>query len=202
MPATNSLEPYSLDLTTGLPRMAAAPTTPRQQLRYARILKTAEGFAQRQFDTLSLSDVAARADIPLGTLYRYFPSTAHLMLAVYRQQLRELRDGVRLREGKGHALAGLMMEIFHLRVMQPGIEHCLIRPAGKDDDTAQLLREIDALSEEVVGSLSKDQGKDTVNARILLHLVSGLVQAVRCRRLSLFEAEKDLKKACTLLSGE
>ncbi|KUM35901.1 TetR/AcrR family transcriptional regulator [Arthrobacter sp. EpRS71] len=202
MPATNSLEPYSLDLSTGLPRMAAAPTTPRQQLRYARILKTAAGFAQRQFDTLSLSDVAARADIPLGTLYRYFPSTAHLMLAVYRQQLRELRDGVRLREGKGHALAGLMMEIFHLRVMQPGVEHCLIRPAGKDDDTAQLLREIDALSEEIVGSLSKDTGKDTVRARILLHLVSGLVQAVRCRRLSLFEAEKDLKKACTLLTGE
>jgi AcrR family transcriptional regulator len=202
MPASNSLEPYSLDLTTGLPRMAAAPTTPRQQLRYARILKTAEGFAQRQFDTLSLSDVAARADIPLGTLYRYFPSTAHLMLAVYRQQLRELRDGVRLREGKGHALAGLMMEIFHLRVMQPGVEHCIIRPAGKDDDTAQLLREIDALSEEVVGSLSRDPGKDAVRARILLHLVSGLVQAVRCRRLSLFEAEKDLKKACTLLTGE
>ncbi|MBT2587755.1 TetR/AcrR family transcriptional regulator [Arthrobacter sp. ISL-95] len=202
MPVSNSLEPYSLDLTTGLPRMAAAPTTPRQQLRYARILKTAEGFAQRQFDTLSLSDVAARADIPLGTLYRYFPSTAHLMLAVYRQQLRELRDGVRLREGEGHALAGLMMEIFHLRVMQPGVEHCLIRPAGKDDDTAQLLREIDALSEEVVGSLSKDSGKDAVRARILLHLVSGLVQAVRCRRLSLFEAEKDLKKACTLLTGE
>ncbi|UXM91407.1 TetR/AcrR family transcriptional regulator [Paenarthrobacter sp. JL.01a] len=202
MPVTNSLEPYSLDLTTGLPRMAAAPTTPRQQLRYARILKTAEGFAQRQFDTLSLSDVAARADVPLGTLYRYFPSTAHLMLAVYRQQLRELREGARQREGKGHALAGLMMEIFHLRVMQPGVEHCLIRPAGKDDDTAQLLREVDALSEEVVGSLSKDTGKDTVKARILLHLVSGLVQAVRCRRLSLFEAEKDLKRACSLMSGE
>ncbi|MEV7663755.1 TetR/AcrR family transcriptional regulator [Paenarthrobacter sp. NPDC089316] len=202
MPVTNTLEPYSLDLTTGLPRMAAAPTTPRQQLRYARILRTAAGFAQRQFDTLSLSDIAARADVPLGTLYRYFPSTAHLMLAVYRQQLRELREGVHQREGKGHALAGLMMEIFHLRVMQPGVEHCLIRPAGKDDDTAQLLREIDALSEEVVGSLSKDSGKDTVKARILLHLVSGLVQAVRCRRLSLFEAEKDLKRACSLMTGE
>ena len=202
MPVTNSLEPYSLDLTTGLPRMAAAPTTPRQQLRYARILKTAAGFAQRLFDTLSLSDVAARADVPLGTLYRYFPSTSHLMLAVYRQQLRELMEGVHQRGAKGHALAGLMMEIFHLRVMQPGVEHCLIRPAGKDDDTAQLLREIDALSEGVVGSLSKDAGKDTVKARILLHLVSGLVQAVRCRRLSLFEAEKDLKRACSLMTGE
>ena len=202
MSAANSLEPYSLDLTTGLPRMAAAPTTPRQLLRYARILRTAAGFAQRQFDTLSLSDVAARADVPLGTLYRYFPSTAHLMLAVYRQQLRELRDGVRQRQGNSHALAGLMMEIFHLRVMQPGVEHCLIRPAGKDSDTAQLLREIDALSEEVVVSLSSDSGKDPVKARILLHLVSGLVQAVRCRRLSLFEAEKDLKKACSLVAGE
>jgi AcrR family transcriptional regulator len=186
--------------------MAAAPTTPRQLLRYARILRTAAGFAQRQFDTLSLSDVAARADVPLGTLYRYFPSTAHLMLAVYRQQLRELRDGVRQRQGNSHALAGLMMEIFHLRVMQPGVEHCLIRPAGKDSDTAQLLREIDALSEEVVNSLSKDPGNDPgndpVKARILVHLVSGLVQAVRCRRLSLFEAEKDLKKACSLVAGE
>src|SRR4029453_13326869 len=57
MPEPFSLEPYSLDLTTGLPRMAAAPTTPRQLLRYARILKTAAGFAQRQFDTLSLSDI-------------------------------------------------------------------------------------------------------------------------------------------------
>ncbi|MFJ5957832.1 TetR/AcrR family transcriptional regulator [Paenarthrobacter sp. NPDC092416] len=198
MSEPNSLEPYSLDLTTGLPRMVAAPTTPRQLLRYARILKTAAGFAQRQFDTLSLSDVAARADVPLGTLYRYFPSTAHLMLAVYRQQLRELKDGIKQRQERGHALSGLVMEIFHLRVMQPGVEHCLIRPAGKDSDTAQLLREIDALSGEVVGALSGDAAK----ARILLHLVSGLVQAVRCRRLSLFEAEKDLKKACSLLGGE
>ncbi|MGP0223724.1 MULTISPECIES: TetR/AcrR family transcriptional regulator [unclassified Paenarthrobacter] len=202
MSAANSLEPYSLDLTTGLPRMAAAPTTPRQLLRYARILKTAAGFAQRQFDTLSLSDVAARADVPLGTLYRYFPSTAHLMLAVYRQQLRELKDGLRQRDGKGHVLSGLMMEIFHLRVMQPGVEHCLIRPAGKDTDTAQLLREIDVLSEEVVGSLTDRGSKDPARARILLHLVSGLVQAVRCRRLSLFEAEKDLKRACSLLTGD
>lgn len=194
-----SLEPYSLDLAAGLPHMAAAPTTPRQQLRYARILKTAAGFAQRRFDTLSLSDVATRADVPLGTLYRYFPSTAHLMLAVYRQQLRELRDGARPGPSRGrqHVLTSLVMEIFHLRVMQPGVEYCLVRPStSKDGDTAALLREIDGLAEEVVTAAADDAGK----ARILLHMVSGLVQAVRCRRLSLFEAEKDLKRACSLLA--
>jgi hypothetical protein len=35
---------------------------------------------------------------------------------------------------------------------------------------------------------------------VLLLTVTGLVQSVRNRRLSLFEAEEDLKKACTLLA--
>jgi hypothetical protein len=41
---------------------------------------------------------------------------------------------------------------------------------------------------------------DDVAARVLLLTVTGLVQSVRNRRLSLFEAEEDLKKACTLLA--
>ncbi|OFI37034.1 TetR family transcriptional regulator [Arthrobacter sp. SW1] len=206
MPEENYLEPYSLDLAAGLPRMAAAPTTPRQQLRYARILKTAAGFTQRQFDTVSLSDVATRAHVPLGTLYRYFPSTAHLMLAVYRQQLRELgggqaksarlADDVVPQRGGRHGLTGLLMEIFHLRVMQPAVEHCLTRSSDSwDGDIPELLREIDALAESVVVAVNNDAGR----ARILLHTVSGLVQLVGCRRLSLFDAEKDLKNACALL---
>jgi TetR/AcrR family transcriptional regulator, cholesterol catabolism regulator len=36
---------------------------------------------------------------------------------------------------------------------------------------------------------------------VLLLAVTGLVQAIRCRRLSLFEAEKDLKQACALLAS-
>ena len=40
---------------------------------------------------------------------------------------------------------------------------------------------------------------DAAVSRVLLLTVTGLVQAVRCRRLSLFEAEEDLKKACSLL---
>lgn len=194
-----SLEPYSLNLASGLPHMAAAPTTPRQKLRYTRILKTAAGFAQRHLDTLSLADVAAKADIPLGTLYRYFPSTTHLMLALHREQLRELEVGIwpgsaRVR---AHALTGVAMEIFHMRVMQPAVEQSLVRtPYGRDEDSTQLMREIDSLAEKAV---AKAAGEG-VKPRVLLHLITGLVQSVRNRRLSLFEAEEDLKKACGLLS--
>lgn len=194
-----SLEPYSLNHSSGLPQMAAAPTTPRQKLRYTRILKTAAGFAQRHLDALSLADVAAKADIPLGTLYRYFPSTTHLMLALHRAQLEELEVEAwpsSARTG-AHALAGVVMEIFHLRVMQPAVEQALVRtPYGRDPDSTQLMKEIDEAAQKALDQIAHDP----VKSRLLLHMVTGLVQSVRNRRLSLFEAEEDLKKACGLVA--
>ena len=181
------------------PPMAARPSAPRQRLRYARILDTAAGFARKGLDSVELSEVAGKADVPLGTLYRYFPSPTHLMLALYRHQLDELQGGgpgssARFR---GRALSGLLMEIFHMRVMQPAVEQCLSRGVYLPDrDTTELLREIDALSEKLVFGVSGD----AVGARVLLLTVTGLVQSVRNRRLSLFEAEEDLKKACARLA--
>jgi AcrR family transcriptional regulator len=181
------------------PPMAARPSAPRQRLRYTRILESAAGFARQGLDAVELSEVAAKADVPLGTLYRYFPSPTHLMLALYRQQLDELQAGSRSASARfrGRALAGLVMEIFHMRVMQPAVEQCLSRGVYLPDlDTTVLLREIDALSEKVVAAAAGD----AVAARVLLLTVTGLVQSVRNRRLSLFEAEEDLKKACARLS--
>jgi AcrR family transcriptional regulator len=188
-----------LELNSDIPPMAAPPTLPRQQIRYARILDAAAGFARKGLDSVSLSEVSAKANVPLGTLYRYFPSPTHLMLGLYRKQLSELQvaswpdaGGSRVR-----SLAGVVMEIFHMRLMQPAVEQCLSQGVyTKDKDTTALLREIDAIAEQAVTVASGDAAK----SRVLLLTVSGLVQAVRCRRLSLFEAEEDLKKACSLLT--
>lgn len=177
--------------------MAPPPTLPRQRLRYIRILDVAAGFARKGLDSVVLSEVAAKADVPLGTLYRYFPSSTQLVLALYRKQLGELLAGSSA-EGKvaTQALAGVVMEIFHMRLMQPAVEQCLNRAVYvKDTDTTRLLREIDATAEKAVAAACGDAAV----ARVLLLTVTGLVQAVRCRRLSLFEAEEDLKKACSLL---
>ena len=179
------------------PPMAARPTAPRQKLRYARILEAAGGFARKGLDAVELSEVAAKADVPLGTLYRYFPSPTHLMLALYRHQLDELQTGTRSASARfrGRGLSGVAMEIFHMRVMQPAVEQCLTRGVYlKDRDTTVQLREIDTLSQDAVAAASND-----IAARVLLLTVTGLVQSVRNRRLSLFEAEEDLKRACSLL---
>ena len=183
--------------------MAPPPTLPRQRLRYVRILDVAAGFARKGLDSVVLSEVAAKADVPLGTLYRYFPSATQLVLALYRKQLGELHAAStlaarRARAGtaSGALLAGVVMEIFHMRLMQPAVEQCLNRAVYvKDTDTTRLLREIDADGREG----SDRRAATPPVARVLLLTVTGLVQAVRCRRLSLFEAEEDLKKACSLL---
>jgi AcrR family transcriptional regulator len=181
------------------PPMAARPSAPRQRLRYTRILESAAAFARKGLDSVELSEVAAKADVPLGTLYRYFPSSTHLMLALYRHQLDELQSGAggASTRFRGRALTGLVVEIFHMRVMQPAVEQCLSRGVYLPDrDTTAMLREIDVLSEKVVAAAATD----AVAARVLLLTVTGLVQSVRNRRLSLFEAEEDLKKACARLS--
>ena len=178
--------------------MAPPPTLPRQRLRYVRILDVAAGFARKGLDSVVLSEVAAKADVPLGTLYRYFPSATQLVLALYRKQLGELLAGSSPAAGKvaAQALSGVVMEIFHMRLMQPAVEQSLNRAVYvKDNDTTRLLREIDATAEKAVTAACGDPAV----ARVLLLTVTGLVQAVRCRRLSLFEAEEDLKKACSLL---
>jgi TetR/AcrR family transcriptional regulator, cholesterol catabolism regulator len=211
--------------------MAPPPTLPRQRLRYARILEVAAGHVRKGLDSVVLSEVAAQADVPLGTLYRYFPSPTQLVLALYRKQLAELlapedarpapsgrsRTSPRARQpgpdGSGPAgpaagagtkiqaqtqpLVAVAMEIFHMRLMQPAVEQCLSKAVyAKGTDTTRLLREIDVLAEKAVTAASGDAAV----SRVLLLTVTGLVQSVRCRRLSLFEAEEDLKKACALLS--
>ena len=199
--------------------MAPPPTLPRQRLRYTRILDVAGGFARKGLDSVVLSEVAAKADVPLGTLYRYFPSATQLVLALYRKQLAELHAAAPAEKSPGrtakpparsarsagnaggdvpaHALVGVVMEIFHMRLMQPAVEQCLNRSVyTKDTDTTKLLREIDTAAEKAVTAVSGD----AAISRVLLLTVTGLVQSVRCRRLSLFEAEEDLKKACFLLT--
>lgn len=197
--------------------MAPTPTLPRQRLRYTRILEVAAGFARKGLDSVVLSEVAAKADVPLGTLYRYFPSATQLVLALYRKQLAELLAAAEgpqpgpapdarsdTRSGTSaagnvpaQALVGVAMEIFHMRLMQPAVEQCLSKAVYvKGTDTTRLLREIDSIAEKAVTAASGDAAV----SRVVLLTVTGLVQSVRCRRLSLFEAEEDLKKACSLLS--
>ena len=46
------------------------------------------------YDAVQMRDVAARAEVALGTLYRHYPSKDHLLLAALTEQAEGLRDRI------------------------------------------------------------------------------------------------------------
>lgn len=57
-------------------RPAAMPSTRRQHEQYKRMLDAAEELAMtRELDHVQMHDVAKHANVAIGTLYRYFPTS-------------------------------------------------------------------------------------------------------------------------------
>src|SRR3954465_6739269 len=68
-----------------------------QQARRERILDAAmELAAEGGYDAVQMREVAERADVALGTLYRYFPSKVHLLVAAMGRTFQSLQDSVRV----------------------------------------------------------------------------------------------------------
>src|SRR5579875_2933531 len=78
----------------GSPRVGTAPRPMRAdaQRNYQRLLDAAVAvFTERGADDASLEEIARRAGVGIGTLYRHFPTRQALLEAVYRDQV----DGMR-----------------------------------------------------------------------------------------------------------
>ena len=70
--------------------------TPKQRDRVARILKSArQAFAENAFHKVLMDDVARRAGVGKGTIYRYFPDKESLYFAVIFDGLGSLQRSIR-----------------------------------------------------------------------------------------------------------
>jgi TetR/AcrR family transcriptional regulator, cholesterol catabolism regulator len=68
-----------------------------QQARRERILDAAmELAAEGGYDAVQMREVAERADVALGTLYRYFPSKVHLLVSAMGRTFQALQESVRV----------------------------------------------------------------------------------------------------------
>src|SRR5262249_21695626 len=91
--APTSTAPTSTDLTSAALTSTAAPATKggpadgeigsaAQRERRKRILDATLALASKGgYDAVQMREVAERADVALGTLYRYFPSKIHLLVS-------------------------------------------------------------------------------------------------------------------------
>jgi AcrR family transcriptional regulator len=75
---------------------AIRPIPASQLARRERILDAAmELAADGGYDAVQMREVAERADVALGTVYRYFPSKVHLLVAAMTRTFQTLQDNVR-----------------------------------------------------------------------------------------------------------
>lgn len=90
----------------------AAVLTQKQSARRQRVLEAAMRLAREGgYDAVQMRDVAARADVALGTLYRYFPSKNQLLVAALGEWARELQQRIAARPARGGSPADRVVEV-------------------------------------------------------------------------------------------
>ena len=86
--------------------------SPSQRERRLRILEATRALATRGgYEGVQMRDVADRAEVALGTLYRYFPSKVHLLVALMHHEVRALSDRLERRPVAGATAADRVVAV-------------------------------------------------------------------------------------------
>ena len=89
-----------------------ATLTERQAARRDRVIEAAMELANEGgYDAVQMREVAARADVALGTLYRYFSSKDQLLVAAMAHWTRQLEGRLAERPPPGDTPADRVIEV-------------------------------------------------------------------------------------------
>src|SRR5215470_454408 len=129
---------------TGTPAPAPAETREPRPMRadaqrnYTRLLGAASAaFLEHGADDVSLEEIARRAGVGIGTLYRHFPTRQALLEAVYRDQVELLSaraDELLQAESPGDALADWLRALVKFSNTKHSLISALLASLGKDSD--------------------------------------------------------------------
>jgi len=95
------------------PVITGGALSTRQHERRERILNTTVELASAGgYEAVQMRDVAARADVALGTLYRYFASKDHLLAAAWAYWAAQLEPRITARPLRGETMAERASDFF------------------------------------------------------------------------------------------
>jgi AcrR family transcriptional regulator len=165
---------------------AALPGPPKRadaRRNYERLLAAATAaFAEHGADDVSLEEIARRAGVGIGTLYRHFPARQALLEAVYKDQvdgLDALAAKLMTAESPGAALGEWLRAFLAFGRTKRSLSSALISTLGKDAEflsacsmtlrtrTEELLRRAQLAGE----------ARNGVQAGDILRLTHGLIMA-------------------------
>ncbi len=172
--------------TVGAPPSAARRGRPLRadaQRNRDRLLTAAgDAFASQGVDT-SLEDIARKARVGIGTLYRHFPTRDALIEAVYRRGLEEICDlapQLLRRTAPDDALATWMQRFVGYAATKRGMAAALKSAVGTDSELFAYAhkRVNDAISSLLTAAADSGAIRADVNPQDLMRAMSGICMAV------------------------
>jgi AcrR family transcriptional regulator len=162
---------------------AARPMRADARRNYELLLtQAAAAFVERGADDVSLEEIARRAGVGIGTLYRHFPTRQDLLEAVYRDQV-ELLAGraaeLSTADSPGAALAEWLAALTSFVSTKRSMNAALLATLGKD---SELFSSCSAMLRASTGSLlQRAQAAGAARADVtetdVLRLMHGLMLA-------------------------
>lgn len=188
-------------------RTAAEPSSPDQHTRQRRILEAAEELgAETDFDHVQMLEVAKRAGVAVGTLYRYFPSKNHLFVGVMSYRTERMGDSLTKRRPDGDP-ADRVFDVLgranRALLSQPHLAASMMKAlnaahAATVTDVSRTDNTMRDLLLEVAG-IDRPTPEDLAIVRVLLQAWGGILSSSINGRLSVSDAESDLRLACRML---
>jgi AcrR family transcriptional regulator len=153
------------------------------QRNYAKLLDAASAaFIEHGADDVSLEEIARRAGVGIGTLYRHFPTRQALLEAVYRDQVELLR--ARAEElldtvSPGDAFAAWMRALAAFSSTKRSLTSAMLTTLGKDSEVVSACSRVLRTSAETLLANAQHAGaiRPDVTAIDVIRLVHGITIA-------------------------
>ncbi|WP_067698775.1 TetR family transcriptional regulator [Nocardia jejuensis] len=192
-------------------RDAAEPSSSEQRARFGRIIEAAATLAaENDLERVQMNEVAKLAGVAVATLYRYFPSKTHLFVAVMLDQIDQMLERFarrpRVESSATDAVYETLVRVVRVMMRRPLLASAMIQSnstakAAVVPDTARVERHFRQLLYQAAG-IEQVTERDAMLVRVLIHASFGIIQSCLNGRITLPDAEQDLRVACDLLLAE
>ncbi|NLU70129.1 TetR family transcriptional regulator [Streptomyces sp. HNM0574] len=188
---------------------ASPPLTERQEARRRRILQASARLARGGgFDAVQMREVAESSGVALGTLYRYFPSKVHLLVATMQDQLQQMHTTLHKRppsqQEPAQRVAETLMRAFRAMQREPHLADAMVRALTFADRSVSA--EVDTVSRltttiilDAMSLRSAPTPEQLSAVRVIEHTWHSALTTWLSGRASIAQVKIDIETVCRLI---
>lgn len=183
------------------------PLSGKQLARRERVIEAALSLgAEGGYDAVHMREVADRADVALGTIYRYFGSKDHLLAAALSEWTAQLQARLARRPPRGETALDQLVDVLRRAARalerEPVLTAALAKALGASDagvaEAATEVRgRITAMAAPILARLSEEETEDIV--AVLRHVWYSSMMSWANGRVPITAVGDELERAARVL---